>query len=202
MNATEQRINAAAIRLFAERGSLNLTMSELATEAGVARGTLYRNVESIEHLFDRVVSDMAVKMHTAIARTMDLQGDTDPALRLATGLRMQVRIAHDDPAVGRFVIRFGLTNDTLQGLFSGPPMQDIAAGVAARRFDVTDVSKLSIASLLMGTTIGAIWMVLEGHQGWREASSTAAEFVLRAFGITSAEARQISLTELPTLHGA
>ena len=51
---TDRRINAAAVRLFTAKGTTRLTVSELAQEANVARGTLYRNVGSVEGLFDRV----------------------------------------------------------------------------------------------------------------------------------------------------
>jgi AcrR family transcriptional regulator len=201
-NATEQRIIAAAIKLFAERGSANLTMSDLAAAAGVARGTLYRNVESVDQLFDQVVSDLGVKLHANMALSIDALGDIDPALRLPTGLRMLIRIAHDDPAIGRFIVRFGLTNESLRSIVSGPPMQDVAAGVAAHRFDVGDASKLGVASLLMGSAVAAIWTVLEGHQGWREAGSSTAELVLRSLGVSSTEARRMSRTQLPPFRGA
>ncbi|MEU9330850.1 helix-turn-helix domain-containing protein [Streptomyces canus] len=51
MSATEKRITVAAIRLFAERDKPDLTMSERASEAQVARSTLYQKVDSIEQLF-------------------------------------------------------------------------------------------------------------------------------------------------------
>jgi hypothetical protein len=44
-----------------------------------------------------------------------------------------------------------------------------------------------------------MWMVLEGHQTWREAGTSTAELVLRAMGIEPAEAREISMAELPRL---
>jgi hypothetical protein len=42
-----------------------------------------------------------------------------------------------------------------------------------------------------------MWMVLDGHQGWREAGSTAAELVLRALGIAPGEAQRLSAMDLP-----
>ena len=199
MNATEKRINAAAIRLFAERGSTGLTISELAAEAGVARGTLYRNVESIEHLFNQVREQFAFEMHDTIARVMDAHGELDPPLRLATGMRMLVRRAHDDPAMGRFLVRFGLTDESLREILSGPPMRDVRAGIEAGRYPVEPGMELSIASLVMGAVVSAMWMVLEGHQGWRESGSGAAELVLCALDVPREEARQIATAPLPNL---
>jgi AcrR family transcriptional regulator len=199
MNATEKRIAAAAMRLFAERGSAELSMSELATEAGVARGTLYRNVESIERLFDQVRSQLAFEIHDTTARVMDAHGELDPPQRLATGMRMLVRLAHDNPAMGRFLVRFGLTDASLREILGGPPMRDVAAGVATGRYVVPAGMELSIASLLMGTVVSAMWMVLEGHQGWREAGAGAAELVLCALGVPREEARRIATNPLPAL---
>lgn len=201
MGATEQRINAAAIRLFAERGSADLTMSELANEAGVARGTLYRNVESIDQLFDQVRAQLAFEIHDTNARIMDAHGELDPPLRLATGIRMLVRRAHDNPAMGLFLVRFGMTDESLRETLSGPPMQDVADGIAAGRYTVGAGMELGIASMLMGTVISAMWMVLEGHQGWREAGTSAAELVLCALGVPREEAGRIAVAPLPALHG-
>lgn len=199
MNATQRRINAAAMKLFAERGSMDLTISELATEAGVARGTLYRNVESIEQLFAQVRAQLAFDVHAANVRAMDANGDLDPPQRLATGTRMLVRIAHENPATGRFIVRFAMTDESLREVLTGPPMQDVAAGVAAGRYTMTAGTELSVASMLMGTVISAMWMVLEGHQTWREAGGGAAELLLCALGVRRDEARRIASAPLPSI---
>ncbi|MCI3270667.1 MULTISPECIES: TetR/AcrR family transcriptional regulator [Streptomyces] len=199
VNATRKRINAAAMRLFAERGTTELTVSELATAAGVARGTLYRNVESVEQLFDHVSAQLARDIHDANARAMTAHGQTDPPLRLATAIRMLVRQAHYDAAMGRFLIRFGLTDESLREVLSGAPMHDIEAGIEAGRYPFASGLKLSIASLMTGTVVSAMWMVLEGHQGWREAGAGAAELVLCALGVPHEEARAIAEAQLPEL---
>ena len=69
----------------------------------------------------------------------------------------------------------------------------------AGRNCIGPVSVDSIASLALGATVSAMWMVLEGHQTWREAGTSTAELVLRAMGIEPAEAREISMAELPRL---
>ncbi|MFE6923035.1 TetR/AcrR family transcriptional regulator [Nocardia sp. NPDC057663] len=199
MSATQRRIASAAMRLFAERGSLDVTISELAAEAGVARGTLYRNVESMEQLFEQVRAQLAFDVHSANVRAMDAHGDLDPPVRLSVGTRMLLRLAHENPAIGRFMVRYGLTDESLREMVSGPPMQDVAAGVAAGRYTITAGSELGIASMIMGTVVSAMWMVVEGHQGWREAGTAAVELILCALGIPRDEAREIATSPLPTL---
>ena len=78
-------------------------------------------------------------------------------------------------------------------------MDDIIAGVAAGRYAISPSSVDSVASLVLGATISAMWMVLEGHQTWREAGSSTAELLLRALGIEPAEAHEICMAELPRL---
>ena len=194
---TDQRISEAAIRLFVEKGTTQLTVSELAQAANVARGTLYRNVGSMADLFDRVVGEFSADLHQRVSESF--AGIDDPAARLATGLRLWVRYAYENPTIGRFAVRFGLSEESLRAVMTGPPMRDISAGVAAGRYKPGLGGVDSIASMVLGATVSAMWMVLEGHQTWREAGSSTAELVLRAMGIAPDEARQISTTELPRL---
>jgi AcrR family transcriptional regulator len=194
---TDQRISDAAVRLFVEKGTTHVTISELAQEANVARGTLYRNIGSVEGLFDRIVAEMSADMHRRVAGSF--AGIDDPPARLATGVRLWIRYAHENPIIGRFAVRFGLSEESLRTMMTGPPMQDINAGVTRGRYVIGPSSVESVASVVIGATISAMWMVLEGHQTWREAGSSTAELVLRAMGIEPSEAHEISTAELPPL---
>ena len=193
----EKRISVAAMRLFTEKGATDVTISELANEAGVARGTLYRNFESTEELFNKVVADFSDEMHERVTRTF--AGIDDAAMRLAIGVRLWVRYAHENPLMGRFAVRFALTEQSLRAMFTGPPMRDVSAGIAAGRYDIDESMTPGVASLVIGATVSAMWMVLEGHQTWRDAGSSTAELLLRALGIDRDEAHRISTAELPTL---
>ena len=194
---TDQRISDAAVRLFVEKGTTQLTISELAQAANVARGTLYRNIGSVEDLFERIVADLSADLHHRVSATF--AGIDDSAARLAIGVRLWVRYAHENPTMGRFVVRFGLSEESLRAFLTGPPMDDISAGVAAGRYAIGPAGVETVASLVLGATISAMWMVLEGHQTWREAGSSIAELLLRALGIEPAEAHEICATELPRL---
>jgi len=48
----------------------------------VARGTLNRNIGSVEDLFDRIVADLSADMHRRVAASF--AGIDDPAARLCT----------------------------------------------------------------------------------------------------------------------
>jgi AcrR family transcriptional regulator len=194
---TDQRISDAAVRLFTEKGTTSLTISELAQEANVARGTLYRNIGSVEDLFDRIVGELSDEMHHRVSATFtDID---DPAARLATGVRLWVRYAHENPTMGRFAVKFGLSEEALRSWMTGPAMSDVSVGVTTGRYKLSASDIDSVASLVLGATISAMWMVLEGHQTWRDAGSSTAELLLRALGITAAEAHEISRADLPRL---
>ena len=122
MTTTDDRIVTAAVRLFVEKGTTQVTISELAQEANVARGTLYRNVGSMDDLFDRVVGEITADLHRRVSASFGAIGDS--AARLATGIRMWVRYAHENPQLGRFAVKFGLSEETLRTWMAGPPSSD------------------------------------------------------------------------------
>ena len=136
-------------------------------------------------------------MHRRVSASF--AGIDDPAARLATGLRLWIRHAYENPTIGRFAVKFGMSEESLRAVMTGPPMHDINAGIAAGRYDIGALSVDSIASLVVGATVSGMWMVLEGHQTWREAGSSTAELVLRAMGIEPKEACEIAMAELPRL---
>ncbi|OBJ44983.1 hypothetical protein A5630_15105 [Mycolicibacterium mucogenicum] len=199
MTTTDDRIVTAAVRLFVEKGTTQVTISELAQEANVARGTLYRNVGSMDDLFDRVVSEVTADLHRRVSASFLAAATDDAATRLATGIRMWVRYGHENPMLGRFAVKFGLSEETLRTWMAGPPSSDVDAGVAAGRYQLGEIGVDSVASMVMGATVSAMWMVLEGHQTWREAGSATAELVLRALGIDTEEAHRIATEPLPAL---
>lgn len=197
MNAAQKRIHQAALKLFAEKGSSEVSVSELAAAAGVARGTIYNNLESPEHLFQQVAAQLADEMDERAAASY--AGIDDPALRIAIGMRLYIRRAHEEPHWGRFLLTFGYTNESLRKLFSGPPMRDLMLGLQSKRFDFRPDQGLAALGIIGGSTLSAILGVLEGLRTWRDAGSDAAEMALRSFGLTTEEAREISVRELPPL---
>ena len=194
---SQHLIYRAAMQLFAERGAMQINIKDLAQAAGVARGTVYNNLSNPEHLFEDVAANLALEMNERVIRSF---GDIDdPALRLATGIRLYVRRAHDDPPWGRFLSRFGFSVISLQDLWNEQPLKDLQAGIESGRYSIRREQLASAVSFVAGSTLGAVYLVLEGIKTWRDAGSDAAELTLVSLGLQRHEARSLSSADLPAL---
>ena len=64
----EERITGAALAVFAEKGFRRATMAEIAREARVSTGNVYRYFANKKALFDALVSDAFVARFTGLMR--------------------------------------------------------------------------------------------------------------------------------------
>jgi len=191
------KIFQAALRLFAENGGAEIAVSDLAEAAGIARGTIYNNINEPENLHGEVAAALAAEM---IARTEEaMRGIDDPAQRIATGLRLFVRRAHEEQDWGRFLVRFALSNAVLSAMMHGPPARDIERALANGRFKADAAKTPSLVTMLNGATLSAMNAVIRGEQTWRDAGGATAELFLRAGGLSASEARRIAQADLPSL---
>lgn len=193
MTDASLRIRQAAIRLFAEKDGVALSVSELAQAAGLARGTVYNNLEHPEALFGSLASELARELTeeaAALTRAVD-----DAAERVAIGLRVVIKRAHDDPQIGRFLVRYGFTTPSLQVLWQRAPLADVLLGIEQGRFSITRERAPAAVAMIAGSVLSAIFLVTEGHSAWREAATDAAAFALRGLGITAKEAQRLAAIE-------
>lgn len=197
VNPAQERIHRAALQLFAEKGDTRITVSELAQAAGIARGTIYNNLESPDTLFESVATQLTAEMHQRVA--LSSAGISDPVLRMACGLRFFVRRAHEEPSWGRFLTRFSFSHASLKGMWGGQPMTDVMDAMTRGRYSIRPEQITSAIALLAGAGLAAMFLVQDGHRTWREAGTDAAELVLRALGIPPDEARKLAAAELPPL---
>jgi hypothetical protein len=185
-NQARWRIHSAAMKLFTERGVTKVSISELALAAGMARGTI-----------GEVAGQLAREMTERVVA--GFSGISDPAQRMAIGVRQYIRRAHEEPMWGRFVTRFGLGPEVMQVAMSSAPMTDFEAGVASGRYRITSAQIPAMVALLTGGTLAAMLPVLDGHGTWREIGSDTAELLLVALGLSREEARALATNELPAL---
>ncbi|MCP1647936.1 TetR/AcrR family transcriptional regulator [Pseudomonas sp. GD04087] len=197
MSSIEKRIHEAAIRIFAERRMDDINVSELAQTAGVARGTIYKKLESIDTLLEDVASQLAAEMNERVGQSA--APDLDPAQRLANGIRFYIRRAHEEPHWGAFLVRYSATSVSLQKMWDGPPVRDVLDGLAKHRYSFRPEQMISVIGMIAGSVLIAITLVLEGHKTWRDVSADTAELVLRALGVEAEQARAFANTPLPAL---
>lgn len=95
-------IEAAALELFASSGAAQVTIKEIASQAGCAEGALYRHYASKEDmawaLFKREVERFSSQLRKALAR------DSDFAKRIDRGVRLFYSFFDKNPAVFSFVL--------------------------------------------------------------------------------------------------
>jgi AcrR family transcriptional regulator len=196
-SAARQRIYAAAVRLFAEKGATQLGVSELAAAAGVARGTIYNNLTDADSLFDALAEELVDEMSERLTRS--LADIDDPAVRMGCALRHYVRRAHEEPDWGRFMTRFAYSNRSLQRLWLAGPGLNLQEGIETGRYRVTREQTRAVLGMIAGGVIGAMFAVLDGQLTWRSAGADTVELLLVALGIDRDEARRIAAVELPPL---
>ncbi|MDO5633053.1 MAG: TetR/AcrR family transcriptional regulator [Paracoccus sp. (in: a-proteobacteria)] len=191
------RIAEAALRLFAERGSENLSVSDLAKAAGVTRATIYNNCPDPSAIFGIIARQLADELHESIARANLPM--SDPAERLAAGIGYFLRHAHEQPVWGAFLVRFVLSTDALRPMLLGQPARDIAQGVETGRFSIGQDQIPAVLALIGGGVLSQIALILDGQSPWRKAAADLVELVLRALGLDPASAREIGRRDLPSL---
>jgi AcrR family transcriptional regulator len=197
LSQARRRIHAAAMKLFAERGVTKVNISELAAAAGMARGTIYSHVSDVDGLFEEVAAQLSSEMTQRVVA--GFVGITDPAERLAIGVRQYIRRAHEEPLWGRFMSRFGLSEALMKALLAADPTADFVAGIESGRYTMGREQLPAAVSLLAGGTLAAMLPVLDGRGTWRDVGSDMAELMLVGFGIERTAARAIATQALPPL---
>lgn len=171
----------------------------MAEAARVARGTIYNNRLSPDTLFEDIASQLSEEMNSRIIKT--LAHEKDPAIRLAKGIRMYIRRAHEEPDWGKFICKFAFSNKAMLGLWTGQdsPVPDVLQGLDFQRYNFRKEQLISVMAMIAGGVLTSIFMVLEGHKTWRDIGSEMAELVLIALGVDNKEAYNLARHELPTL---
>ena len=91
-----------ARRLFGDRGSTDVSMDEIAAEAGVARSTVYVYFANRDELLRACLSGLHTQLLEAIAETWE--HDADPAHRLERLIGEMLAIVDDNPAFFRLAL--------------------------------------------------------------------------------------------------
>ena len=193
---TRSALLAAARKLFAARGVEATTIAEIAEQADVAVGSFYNYFATKDELLTALLEASLTEQRQALeARQAQVE---DAAEMISIAHRHLVGVAHADPDLAWLLIRLETPDRIVRAVFWESASSDLAAGVAAGRFDVQDPQVALIAS--GGALIAVMHAVLEGEVAL-QAATAHAEGVLRSLGIDTQDAAEIARRPLPTTTG-
>lgn len=190
----QRRIYDAAMSLFAKQGGTTVTISELAQEAGVARGTIYNNISSLDTLFRDVCAALATEMNDTVVENN--QGIQNPVERLARGIKYYLKRTHEEPVWGRFIVTFGPSQNSLREIWSGAPVRDVMEGLQEGKYNFKEEQLMVAMAMIAGTTCCSMLLVLEGLKTWREAAHDSVDLILRALKVPAKEIKKLAELEI------
>lgn len=96
-----ERILEGALKAFAKKGFYNTRVSEIASEAGVADGTIYLYFKNKDDLLISLFED---RMEFLIARmNTELEGIKEPTARLERVIALHCHLAVEEPDLAEFI---------------------------------------------------------------------------------------------------
>ncbi|WP_039803448.1 TetR/AcrR family transcriptional regulator [Nocardia araoensis] len=186
----------AAAQSFIASGKLNAPILEITQTADVGMGSFYNHFQSREDLFQAAVEE-ALEKHGAVLDALT-EGMDDPAEVFAQSFRLTGRMHRRIPTLSKVLLNNGLTLTASEKGLAPRARRDIEAAARAGRFRTRD------AELAMTIVAGAalcLGQLLHDHPDRDDAAATdqVTEDLLRMFGVSDDEARQICALPLPSL---
>ncbi len=105
--AAPDRILAAALAAFAQRGFDGATTREIAADAGVPQGLVAYHFESKQALWEAAVSRVFQALAAELRSAIEALVDVDPATRLRAVMKRFVRFSAAHPELHRFMVQEG-----------------------------------------------------------------------------------------------
>lgn len=130
--ARREAILDAAARVFSRKSFFEATLEEIATEAELAKGTLYNYYEDKPDIFASLMSRGQREFQENLVRAIELGGSLESMLRRI--LEMSIRIMNDHKYMFRMILTAGehlSENFRSQMMKTWQEQLDIAAGTIA-----------------------------------------------------------------------
>ena len=192
---TRSALIEAATKFLAE-GHSNVSIQQITDAADVGFGSFYNHFESKEALFEAAV-DTVLDTYAA-ARDVIVAGYDDPAEVFAVSFRMTGRLQRIMPEMVRVLLNEGASILVRDKGLAPRAIKDIEAGVAAGRFDLED-SRLALMAA-GGALLGLLQLLDSDPEADADAlTDVMTERLLRAFGMTKAQAAKLCEAPLPEL---
>lgn len=186
-----ERLIASALHVFARQGLHATVIDDVIKAADVSRGTFYKYFSTSDELVDAV----SVSVGDYLIRLIDpvVQLQQDPAVRIASGVRLCLMAGKSIPDLARFVVR-SAWQSTSSSLGMAYLSRDIQAGIDSGRFDIPNLR--AALDLVFGSVMGALHAVAE-NEASEEHEEAIASAILMALGISKTEARRLAKMAIP-----
>jgi AcrR family transcriptional regulator len=185
------RLLSSALSLVARQGPAATSIDDVISAAQVSRGTFYKYFESPDDLVRALALDVVNEL-IRMAEPVVL-GYSDPAERVATGMRLVSRLALDRPVVAGFIVRLGWPELDDRPVLLDFVRRDLEDGLARGRFTPMPI-ELAL-DIVSATVLGAIHRMLRPGCAADFAEQATAS-ALRALGLPAKEARRISALKI------
>ncbi len=187
---TREAIIRAGRTLFATQPVDAVAIDDIVREAGVSKGSFYNHFEAK----DALVGAIAGEIRAGVERAVDSanEGVEDPARRMARAVCVYLRYALDDPERAGVLARLSETHIPMASPLNQGLVDDLAAGLAAGRFDIVSVESgvlfvMGVAHVGLGKIARGSSVVLATHL-----AQQLCAMLLRGLGTPSDEAVVIS----------
>ena len=185
------RLAESALAVFAEKGAGASVIQDVIASAGVSQGTFYNYFRTNEELLLAVAEELSNELIDAIERTVSQY--QDPAVRIATGVRLYLYKARAFPLFASFVVQTGLHLASPNHLIYEYVPQHLEAGFTSGRFHRMPMEVA--VDLIGGQALMAIARIAAG-----DASDDYPEWVvatlLQALGVKQKDALHIAFAPL------
>ena len=189
---TRRKLLAAALRVFAEKGTDAPLIDDFIAAAGVARGTFYNYFSTTQELLDAVTAELCDAILVEIDKVV-LQTE-DPLARLATACLLYMHIGVDRPNWGAFVMRTGFRSQAVGKLVDVYMPRDLELARSRGQLDYPSVR--AARDLILSCVNQATLTVMAGDAP-REHLRQVLALGLRGAGAQPALADALSRLPLP-----
>jgi AcrR family transcriptional regulator len=193
----KQRTRGALIKAaqgFIAAGKLNVPVLEITQAADVGMGSFYNHFESKEQLFEAAVAEV-LDNHGALLDELTASVG-DPAEAFACSFRLTGRMFRLRPQETQILLTNGLSLISSDRGLAPRALRDITAGVQAGRFHLDDPQ---LALAVAGGALLGLGKLLQTQPERDDAAAAdrVTEDVLRLFGMSADDAREVCQRPLP-----
>lgn len=188
------RLVESALAVFAEKGVGASVIQDVIATAGVSQGTFYNYFRTNEELLTAVAEELSNELINMIEGEVNKYAD--PAVRIATGVRLYLYKARAFPLFARFIVQTGIHLATPNHLIYEYLPPHLEEGFASGRFHRIPVEVA--LDLISGLALAAIGRLITGEapEDYPELIVTT---LLRALGISEKTAEKIAFAPLEPL---